>query len=389
MKNNIIHKASKYLSRLGKNIRCSFTGNSMTQKSYNSGWQSVSSVLQGGTPDKYKSFAYACINARAENIAKAKIFLFRRDAESGTAEEVREHPFLDLIHTPNRKKQTFPEILLKISASLDLYGNAYLYAHRGVRGKPVSLYYLPAKNVRINLNRAFTEVESYEYTAGGNSVKYKSDDIIHFMIPDPDSNIEGKSIISAFNYTLDIDYYQNLYQRSFYLYDASVGMILEPDPQLNDAEIAKMREQLRDRYEGPSNAGRTLILGKGIKANAYRNSPKDVEIIPSRKLIREEILTMFRVPKTILGITDEVNRANARESLKTFNDYVIKPFAKICIESKLNLFLAENYSDKNLYINMEYEFEIDRELQLQAYDIYRKYDIVSNDEIREIEGFGG
>jgi hypothetical protein len=38
---------------------------------------------------------------------------------------------------------------------------------------------------------------------------------------------------------------------------------------------------------------------------------------------------------------------------------------------------------------MEYEFEIDRELQLQAYDIYRKYDIVSNDEIREIEGFGG
>jgi hypothetical protein len=36
---------------------------------------------------------------------------------------------------------------------------------------------------------------------------------------------------------------------------------------------------------------------------------------------------------------------------------------------------------------MEYDFELDRDLQLKAFDIYRKYDIVSNDEIREIEGF--
>ena len=104
-------------------------------------------------------------------------------------------------------------------------------------------------------------------------------------------------------------------------------------------------------------------------------------------MIREEIMTMFRVPKTILGLTDEVNRANARESLKTFNDYVIKPFAAICFESKFNLFLKDNYTNDNISLKMEYDFELDRDLQLKAFDIYRKYDIVSNDEIREIEGF--
>ena len=37
---------------------------------------------------------------------------------------------------------------------------------------------------------------------------------------------------------------------------------------------------------------------------------------------------------------------------------------------------------------MEYEFETDRALQLKAFEVYRKYDIASVDEIREIEGFG-
>jgi capsid portal protein len=98
-------------------------------------------------------------------------------------------------------------------------------------------------------------------------------------------------------------------------------------------------------------------------------------------------MTLFRVPKVILGITDDVNRANSRESIKIFNDYVIKPFAKINIESKLNIFLKNNYEEENIFLSLEYDFEIDRDLQLRAYELYRKYDIASVDEIREMEGF--
>ena len=140
-------------------------------------------------------------------------------------------------------------------------------------------------------------------------------------------------------------------------------------------------------YEGADNAGRTLILESGIKAKSYRNSPKDVEILPSRKAIRDEILSIFRVPKTILGISDDVNRANARESLRSFYDNTIKPFARLCIESKLNVFITENYGSE-FFIEMDYSFEIDRELQLKAIEIYSKYNIATKDEIREMEGFG-
>ena len=252
---------------------------------------------------------------------------------------------------------------------------------------PNGLYYLPAKDVSIKLNENMTNVKEYEYNAGMKILFYPADDIIHFQIPDPDNNISGIATKSAFNYTLEIDYLQNLYQKNFYNFDASVGMILETDSNLDDIQIDRLKEMIRDQYTGAENTGRTLILEGGIKSKPYQNSPKDVEIIPARKSIRDEILTMFRVPKTILGIAEDVNRANAREALRSFNDNTIKPFARLCLESKFNIFIAENYG-KEYYMKMDYSFEIDREQQLHAIELYSKYNIASKDEIRELEGFG-
>jgi HK97 family phage portal protein len=337
--------------------------------------------------DNYKSYAYACINTRAENVSKAKILLYKSTGDGKFRKEITDHPFLDLIKGPNKRGHTFKELLHKVSSSLDLYGNSYLYIHRANNGKPAGLYHLPSKSVRIKLNPDMSHIEKYIYFNGRTSIEYNKRDIIHFLIPDPDNSFLGKSIISGFNYTQEIDFLQNLYQRNFYKNDAAVGMLLESDKTLTDNVFERLRNEFKDQYEGAENAGKTIILEGGIKAKPYQAYPKDVEILPSRKMIRDEILGMFRVPKIILGITEEVNRATARESMKIFNDYVIKPFAKICIESKFNIFLNDNYKNEDLQITMEYEFEVDRELQLQAIEIYSKYGIATTEELREIEGF--
>ncbi|MBM4159319.1 MAG: phage portal protein [Ignavibacteria bacterium] len=335
--------------------------------------------------ETFKSYAYTCISVRAENISKAKIYIYKKEDES--TEQLYEHPFLILIKKPNSRKQSFTELLYKITCSLDLYGNAYLYIQRDRKNQPAGLYFLPANKIKIILNDSMTNIEAYEYNLNTKRFQYKASDIIHFQIPDPDNNIEGKSIISAFNLTLETDYLQNLYQRNFYKLDSSIGLIIESENNIDDTQIQRLKNMITTLYEGADNAGRTLILESGIKAKSYRNSPKDVEILPSRKAIRDEILSIFRVPKTILGISDDVNRANARESLRSFYDNTIKPFARLCIESKLNVFITENYGSE-FFIEMDYSFEIDRELQLKAIEIYSKYNIATKDEIREMEGFG-
>lgn len=336
--------------------------------------------------DVYKGFGYACINSRAENISKAKIYLYE-DKPGRNDSEILHHSFLDIINKPNAKNQTFREILFRISVSLDLYGNAYLYIHRGIGGKPIGMYLLPSKYVEIKLNAAGTEVQSYLYFDGGKSVEYSRKDIIHFMIPDPDCNYKGKATIDGFNLTLEIDYLQNLYQRNFYKNDASPGMVIEVEREMMDTEFERFREKFRSLYEGAMNTGKALFLDSGAKAKPFQTNPKDVEILKAREWIRDEIMSIFRVPKIILGITNDVNRANALQQLRTFNDNVIKPFAKLTIESKFNSFLLENYPEENLRLAMEYDFENDRDLQLRSYELYMKYGITTIDEIRELEGF--
>jgi len=145
----------------------------------------------------YKSYAYACINARAENVAKA-MFYFYNDK---THKEITNHPFIDLLAKPNKYNQSFKEILHKISTSLDLYGNAYLYVSRGIRKVPVSLYFLPSKMVVPVLNQNLTAIDSYDYLIANKKLSYKPADIIHFSIPDPDNNLLGKATVSSFNHS--------------------------------------------------------------------------------------------------------------------------------------------------------------------------------------------
>ncbi len=339
-----------------------------------------------GTMNAYKSFAYACINARAENISKAKYYLYKETAETGIR-EIKKHKILELLNKPNVRQQTFKEILFKCAISLDLYGDAFVYIRRDKNGTPLDLYHLPTKTVRIKLNSDSTEIEQYEYSFSGGKINYPAKDIIHFLIPDPDNNFGGKATIEGFNMSLEIDYLQNRYQRNFYKNDASPAMAIEFEKNMSDIEFNRFKEKFRSLYEGVNNTGKTIFLDNGAKIKPMQSYPKDVEILQSRTWIRDEIMSIFRVPKIILGVTSDVNRANASQQLATFNENVIKPFAKLTIESKLNSFIARNFPGEDLFINMEYEFENDREMQLKAYEIYMKYGILTKDELRELEGY--
>lgn len=371
------------------------------KKNYSGGWVSLLDGFNTKYKETFSSYLYACITCRAENISKARIYLHKHSS-GNSRNEINTHPFLDLIQKPNGYSQSFINLLYLISVSLDLNGNAYLYIDRknphhtdnankftgnpSKRELPTALYFMPYSNTRIILDKENRKIIEYEYRDGNKTFRIPAKDVIHFLIPSTESNTTGKALVSAFNFTLDIDYYQNLLQKMFYMNNASIGMILECPDNLNDEQFERLETKINQKYSGVENSGKPLILEGGLKASSYKPSVKDVEMLPARKMIRDEILTIMRVPKIILGILEDVNYAGSREAIRIFNDYTIKPFAKLCIESKFNIFLKDNYDD-DVNIAMEYDFENDRELQLKAYEIYRKYDIASINEIRELEGF--
>ncbi len=178
----------------------------------------------------YRSFAYSCINARAENVAKANIYLFEK-----VGKKIKErlfHPFLDLIENPNMYGQTFRDLIYLTIVHLDLFGNAYAYIVRNRLKMPEEIILLNPERVKIVFNKDLSDFV-YKYSDKGKEIIYTSDEIIHFKLPNPVNNFKGKATISALADTLMSDLYQSRYQSNFYRNDARPGFFLETEKKLN------------------------------------------------------------------------------------------------------------------------------------------------------------
>jgi capsid portal protein len=55
--------------------------------------------------------------------------------------------------------------------------------------------------------------------------------------------------------------------------------------------------------------------------------------VESRRFTRDEILAIFKVPKSVIGITDDVNRASALTAERTFYKSCIEPISKLIQET--------------------------------------------------------
>lgn len=329
---------------------------------------------------KYASWAYSCINCRAENVAKAQMLIYSKEKENPN------HKFQEIANSTNIRRQSFKLNLFRTVVHLDIYGNAYWLAVRGTQNKPIAFFMLNPQSTQPVLNSTRTYIEKFKYILNsGQVIEYKAEDIIHFMIPSDEDEFIGKSTVSAFNFTLDIEYLQNKFQRGFYNSGALMDLILEHEGKLSDPEFKRLKNEVDEGYRGVKNAGKTLLLEGGTKAKTFQQSMKDVELIPARKNVREEICNMFRVPPVLIGATGTQNKATAIVELMVFNDWVINPFISLFIQEPFNTFIRENY-EKTDRIVFENKF-IDEDLRIKYLDMMLRHKVLTPQEVALMEGF--
>jgi len=333
--------------------------------------------------DYFSSWVYSCVVARAENLAKAEIFLYSK--RSSVIKEITDHPFIDLMNQTNLRDQTMYELLFLISINLDLYGNCYVWNLRNKINKPDSFYILPTHNVKPKFDDNGSQIIGYEYWLPSGSRFFSIDEIIHFKLPSPKSQFLGLPTINSCKFAIDIDNLQQLYQKRFYENDASVGAVLSTDQQLTDETYDRLITSWYDRFKGADNANKLAVLENGLNYQPLKGTPREVDYNKSRIDIRNEIIAKMRVPPAIFGITENSNRANSEAAMVNFIDNTIKPFSRF-ITDKFNIFLKKNY-DKSLFLTFEYpEFE-DTNIKINLYKMLLDKEVISKDEARQAFGF--
>lgn len=330
-------------------------------------WASNKRVSPAKAMSVYNGWVYACIRAIAEEIANMQWRLFQVQANTnGDVEELFDHESLDLLNGVN-EFQTGYELKYTIAAHLELTGNFYGYLE-GVKSateKPKAIHPLSPDRITVVRDRSTfpNRITSYRYTDNGKIYEFKPYEILHLKYPDPSDPLEGVGTVQSIGIWIDADTYAMEFNKRFFQNGARIGGILESDNARTDVQLEYIKKSFEAIHKGYDSAYKTLILPKGTKYTQASETQKDMDFPNLSLMMRDRILAGFRVPRTVLGITDDVNRANAEATNYIFALRTIKPKMELIV-SYLNEFLMPRYGT-DLYLDFEDPVPENTELKIR------------------------
>jgi HK97 family phage portal protein len=296
-----------------------------------------------------RGYVYAAVNAIAREVMNIDWRLF--EVTGRDHEEQTEHEALDLLDSVN-DTMTGPEMKYLLSAHLDLTGNAYWYLE-GVKNdldKPTAIYPMDPSKVRPVLDTRTWPYQllGYKMKLENKEMAFKPYEVIHFRLPDPGNMYEGMGPVQAGAEFIDNDNYAMEFNRKFFTNGARPSGFLESE-LVSDAQIETLKLGFANMHEGIDNMNRIAVLPKGVKWTSAGSNPKDMDFKNLSENMRDRILSLFGVSKTILGTAEsDTNRSTAETADYVFSKRVIKPRMQL-ICSFLNERFIPRYGD-DLYI---------------------------------------
>lgn len=302
---------------------------------------------------QYTGWVYACVRAISEEVASTK-FKIMKTKRDGSDEQVYGTELEGALEAVN-ERQTGYDLRFAISAHLELTGNSYTYLE-GVTdalSKPTALYQLDPNKVKVVTTTGTfpRRLLHYKYTEGTEEFTFKPYEILHIKYPNPSDEIKGVGTVQSIQRWIDADEYADEVNARYFENGARIGGFLESDKGLTPAQLEYLKKSFDAVHRGAANAYKTAALPAGVKFTAGSTTPKDMDFVALGQEMGKRILAGFRVPKSVLGITEDVNRANAEATNYIFALRTIKPKMEL-ITAYLNEFFVPRYG-KDIYLTFE------------------------------------
>jgi HK97 family phage portal protein len=305
----------------------------------------------------------AANEAIVQGIIGVPLRLYRKEAD-GTRTEVFEHDLLDLLASPNavhRYKQ-FADLH---HTYVNLTGEGYILMldrngqpFEPKKGAlPASLHILPAHGTELKLGATY-----YESVVRFNNNEYPISSVIRDLVPDPLDPYRGRSIIAASAKTIDTDEQMKDWNRRFFANNARPGLVFSTNEELSDEAYRRWKDQFSDEHTGAANAYKNLLI-EGGSVQPYMMSQHDLDFLASRKYSRDEILAMMRVSPSMLGMVENVNKANNDGALEIHHKLNTIPRLDRFLDL-LNAVLVTPY-DRNFEFDFESPVPEDKDSKLK------------------------
>lgn len=299
-----------------------------------SGGSASTSNYMGAESYFRSSWVYAAVNRIALTASSAPLVFYQGDptvSPTYNADEIivdKSHPVLKLFNPPK-----FPIIL----SLRDLLYRTFI--HLGIDGKlfwVIERKGLMPTNIDIRHKNALRPIltgqymqelvgwEDYSY-----GKKYKLEEVLLIQEYRPDVpvglSLDGLSPLVPARTSLDSEHHINGWNTAFFRAGMKNPLLIQAKGMLNKDQKAEIRKEIINYYSGIDGGHGALLLQGGLDITPLNVSSKDVDFINGKKLNREEILGIFGVPPSLVGLFEYSSYANAEEQTKTFWEQTLLP----------------------------------------------------------------
>jgi len=339
-----------------------------------------------------QGWVYKNNDAIAKEVATIEFELFSTRVVGGDIEltPIQSHTILDALDRFNEFTDASSGFYLT-SSHKTLAGDSIWYID-GTAPNVRGIYLLQPDKVEIKLGSpSFGQaiIDAYEFKDSINgkqvTITYKADEIVHFKNPNPNNPYRGKSKVEAAAEAIDTDNFAIEANKGLFQRGLIGNFVLSTEAAMTPEQMKVIRTELQANYGGVSNAYKAMILSGGLKPQTIQLTNKDMEFIEQQKWNRDKIMSIFGNVPPVLGITDDVNRANADATIMHWKRTTVKPEMK-SITDTLNEFFVPKFGT-NLILGFKDPVPEDREGKVNEAVKLKGASIITTNEARISLGF--
>ncbi|MCQ2589285.1 MAG: phage portal protein [Treponema sp.] len=341
-------------------------------------------VYFGKTPrlDPVRAIAEHCASQELKLYSKTDI---RKNGKN--AEVIAEHEFYELLENPVPNYTEIDGWTLKYFTfcQLELVGEcAWIKVREGskiVALLPVLKSWIIAKPT---IENRYYKILPYG-EVGNTTVIVPVEDVILFKdidMSDPYGN--GLGLAESIADEIETDEFASKYQKNFFYNDATPPFVITGF-QGGEAQADKVKKTFMEKLGGYFHAREPAVLTGSADVKTLGINPKELDMVASRKYLRDECLHHFRLPPEVMGIIENSNRSTIDASFYLMQKNVMLPrLARF--ERVLNRQLLPDF-DKDLICKHDFEIDEDIDQKLRIYQVGIDKGIITREEFRKAFGF--
>lgn len=336
----------------------------------------------------YRGSTYVAIGAIARRVAMqpAKVFARRRRKSGEQRIPVpHDHPLQVLFEFVNDFATQF-DLWFSIVGWRLITGDAYLWKTRNGFDVPAELWPLPSQWVHA-LPSPTSFIGGYLVRGVfGQDVTLPTRDVIHFAEPGMDwsgnGRFYGRAPLMAGASMVDVE--SAMLARLYHQFKnfAPPGLHYTTDAELTSEQLKEIYHDVLIMHGRAEQTGAPIVSHSGMKAGEWRTSPREMDYANSLDKAMEYTLAVFGVPKAVVGLTRETNRANMEAALVAFAQNTVNPLL-VHMSQHLTQGFAGDFDD-DLEVCLPLIDTADLDLMRRVIETATKAKAVTPNEVREI-----